>query len=70
MMPFPAIVNLIKESTRKTIIEVIDTIMKIFIVSRSAEEAVTALLLNTKRMGDMIDLRNQLKSYAKYKRKY
>ena len=70
MMPFPAIVNLIKESTRKTIIEVIDTIMKIFIVSRSTEEAVTALLLNTKRMGDMIDLRNQLKSYAKYKRKY
>ena len=44
MMPFPAIVNLIKESTRKTIIEVIDTIMKRFIVSRSTEEAVTALL--------------------------
>ena len=44
MMPFPAIVNLIKDSTRKTIIEVIDTIMKRFIVSRSTEEAVTALL--------------------------
>ena len=38
-----AIVNLIKESTRKTIIEVIDTIMKRFIVSRSAAETVTAL---------------------------
>ena len=43
MMPFPAIVNHIKESIGKTIVEIIDTIMERFIVSRSAAEAVTAL---------------------------
>ena len=43
MMPFPAIVNLIKESIGKMIVEIINTIMERFIVSRSAAEAVTAL---------------------------
>ena len=43
MMLFPAIVNHIKESIGKTIVEIINTIMERFIVSRSAAEAVTAL---------------------------
>ena len=38
-----AIVNLINESAVKSIVEVIDTIMERFIVSRSAAETVTAL---------------------------
>ena len=65
-----AIVNLINESAVKSIVEVIDTIMERFIVSRSAAETVTALSWNTKKMGGMMDLRNQWKSYAKYKRKH
>ena len=43
MMPFPAIVNHIKESIGKTIFEIMNTIMGRFIVSRSTTEAVTAL---------------------------
>ena len=58
MMPFPAIVNHIKESIGKTIVEIINTIMERFIVSRSAAEAVTALKKKKKRMGGMMDLRN------------
>ena len=65
MMPFPAIVNLIKESTRKTIIEVIDTIMKIFIVSRSAAEARYGTIVKYKKDGRYDGLEKSMKKLCK-----
>lgn len=65
MMPFPAIVNLINESAEKTIVEIIDTIMERFIVSRSAAEARYGTIVKYKKDGRYDGLEKSMKKLCK-----
>ena len=65
MMPFPAIVNHIKESIGKTIVEIINTIMERFIVSRSAAEARYGTIVKYKKDGRYDGLEKSMKKICK-----